>query len=162
MHANANIAFQLQETRKLMQSILSIQPRLGGGGGGDGSGGVSSTDDIVGQLAADILTSLPPDLDLSEALPGLFDRTPAGQLNSLSVVLGQEVDRFRRLAAVLRSSLAELQKAIKGQVVMSAELEAMYTALINNQVHWVVGSYMIGVVAYKSDISGTAGTLLRS
>jgi hypothetical protein len=35
---------------------------------------------------------------------------------------------------VLRTSLSELQRAIGGQVVMSAELEAMYNALLLNQV----------------------------
>ena len=28
MHANANISFQLQETRRLTDAVLSIQPRL--------------------------------------------------------------------------------------------------------------------------------------
>lgn len=35
---------------------------------------------------------------------------------------------------MLRTSLSELQRAIGGQVVMSAELEAMYNALLLNQV----------------------------
>ena len=42
--------------------------------------------------------------------------------------------RFNRLTHVLGSSLAELQKAIKGLVVMSAELEAMYHSMMLNQV----------------------------
>lgn len=41
--------------------------------------------------------------------------------------------RFATLAGVLRSSLSELQRAIKGVVVMSAELEAMYHSLLSNQ-----------------------------
>jgi dynein heavy chain len=91
MHANANIAFQLQETRRLLDTVLSIQPRLGGG---DGSGGgASSSDVIVEALAAEMLQQLPPDLSLDEAIAGLFDRTPDGKLNSLSVVLSQEVER---------------------------------------------------------------------
>ncbi|GFH16498.1 dynein heavy chain 7 [Haematococcus lacustris] len=69
-----------------------------------------------------------------EAAVGLFDRTASGQLNSLSVVLGQEMDRFNRLTSNMASSLAELQKAIKGLVVMSAELEAMYNSMLINVV----------------------------
>jgi dynein heavy chain len=42
--------------------------------------------------------------------------------------------RFNRLAGVVRSSLGELQKAIRGLVVMSSELEAMYNSMLNNQV----------------------------
>ena len=93
MHANANIAFQLQETRRLLDTVLSIQPRLGGGGGDTGGGGANSTDVIVEALAAEMLEQLPADLSLDEAIAGLFDRTADGKLNSLSVVLSQEVER---------------------------------------------------------------------
>lgn len=129
MHPNANITFQLQETGKLVETILSIQPRTTGGGGGG-----KSSDEVVFELAGEMLESLQPLLDRDEALPGLFDRTETGQLNSLSVVLGQEMDRFNRLTAGMKSTLAELQKAIKGLVVMSGELEGMYNNIINNQV----------------------------
>lgn len=132
MHANANIAFQLQETGRLIDSVLSIQPRVT-----SSSSGGSSTDTIVAVLCTETLEQLPPDLDLAEAAAGLFDRMPDGKLNSLSVVLSQEVDRFKRLASVIRSSLAQLQAAIKGMVVMSTELEAAYNALLLNQVSLV-------------------------
>jgi hypothetical protein len=56
------------------------------------------------------------------------------KLDSLRVVQGQELERFRRLARVLHSSLVQVQRAIKGLVVMSGELEAMYHALLNNKV----------------------------
>lgn len=92
MHANANISFQLQETRKLLDAVLSIQPRLSGGSAG------KSPDDVVSELAAELHAGLPPLLSRDEAALGLFDRTETGQLNSLSVVLGQEMDRFNRLS----------------------------------------------------------------
>lgn len=73
-------------------------------------------------------------LKADDAVAGLFDRTETGQLNSLSVVLGQEMDQFNRLTVRLSSSLVELQKAIKGLVVMSSDLETMFHSLLNNQV----------------------------
>lgn len=130
MHPNANIAFQLQETNSLLDAIISIQPRVSSGGGGS-----ASTDAIVAGLCDDILQQMPPDLSLDEAAPGLFDRSSSdGKLISLSVVLGQEVERFKRLSGVMRSSLAQLQAAIKGLVVMSESLEAAYNALLQNEV----------------------------
>lgn len=92
------------------------------------------SDEVVGELAAELEASLPPLLEREEALAGLFDRTAAGQLNSLSVVLGQEMDRFNRLSRTMATSLRELQKALKGLVVMSGELEAMYNSMLINQV----------------------------
>jgi len=55
-------------------------------------------------------------------------------MNSLSTVLIQEIDRYNKLLGVIRNSLTQLQKAIKGFVVMSEELELVYTAFINNTV----------------------------
>lgn len=165
MHANANIAFQLQESNSLLDAVISIQPRVTSGGGGDASGS-NSTDAIVAALCGEILKQMPPDLSLDEASSGLFERgsvptacaggvdssSPASagghdagssssssKLNSLSVVLGQEVERFRRLSAAMRTSLEQLQAAIKGVVVMSEPLEAAYNALLLNEVGLLLG-----------------------
>ena len=46
----------------------------------------------------------------------------------------QECERFNKLLKRMLLTLIELQKAIKGLVVMSAELESMYNNLLNNQV----------------------------
>lgn len=46
MHENANITYQNQESNKIMETILSIQPRISAGG----SGG-KSPDEIVMQMA---------------------------------------------------------------------------------------------------------------
>jgi len=50
-------------------------------------------DDTVASLASHMEAQLPAQLDRGACAQGLFDRTPEGQLNSLSVVLGQEMDR---------------------------------------------------------------------
>jgi len=55
-------------------------------------------------------------------------------MESLSTVLLQEIARFNRLLGVMRASLEELQKAIKGLVVMSSELDSMYLSMLNSQV----------------------------
>lgn len=70
-----------------------------------------------------------------EGLAGMFDRSEeTGRINSLSVVLSQEIDRFNRLTRQMRLTLRELQKAIQGVVVMSNELERMLHALLDSQV----------------------------
>jgi hypothetical protein len=70
----------------------------------------------------------------AEAHPSIFDRGETGRLNSLSVVLSQEVDRFNRLTKQMITSLKELQKAIKGLVVMSDELEQMLLSMLDSKV----------------------------
>ena len=128
MHPNADITFQMQETRRMMDVVLSIQPRATSGEGG------KSPDDIVSTLAAEIEAQVLPAMDVDDAVDGLFDRTNSGQLKSLSVVLGQEIERFNTLTRTLIVSLASLRSAIKGTIVMTGDLETMHAALLNNRV----------------------------
>jgi dynein heavy chain len=60
-------------------------------------------------------------------------------MDSLATVLSQELAKFNRLLKELVVSLVELQKAIRGQVVMSSALDKMYTAFMLNRVppNWV-------------------------
>ena len=97
------------------------------------------------ELTIELEGQLPPLLDRSvsiinqlinfqQAKKDSFKTNEKGLMESLSTVLLQEVARFNRLLIVMRSSLEELQKAIKGLVVMSSELDSMYISMINSKV----------------------------
>nr|XP_055061459.1 dynein axonemal heavy chain 6 isoform X1 [Misgurnus anguillicaudatus] len=137
MHENANLAFQRQETMTLIGTILEVQPRSSSAGGG------KSNDEVVHELADSILARIPEKLDMDSAAESLFLQDQYGRVNSLTTVLGQEVDRFNFLLHVLRTSLSTLQKAIEGLVVMSEEMEKIYNSFLNNQVpsHWSNAAY---------------------
>ena len=66
---------------------------------------------------------------LPHALP-LFCRYE----ESMNTVLAQECIRYNRLLVVMKKSLVEVQRALKGLVVMSAELEEMGTCCYNQRV----------------------------
>ncbi|TDH16419.1 hypothetical protein EPR50_G00020980 [Perca flavescens] len=137
MHENANLAFQRQETMTLISTILDVNPRS------SACQGAKSNDEIVCELAESILAKLPERLDMDEAVESLFVQDKNGRFNSLTTVLGQETDRFNNLLRVLRTSLVTLQKAIAGLVVMSEEMDCIYTSFMNNQVptHWANSAY---------------------
>ena len=128
MHDNANIAFQLQETSSIYDTVLSLQPRVGG----TKVEGEKSPEDIVAEFAAALEEQNPDILDKEKAAPGMFETLETGAFRSLDTVLVQEMDRFNRLIIAISATLKELQKAIKGIVVMSADLEEMFTAFQNN------------------------------
>jgi hypothetical protein len=96
------------------------------GGGGQTDGGRDGRR-IVAVTGACPAMRPPMPAELQGNHAGGADRRPPARL----LLLGC---RFATLAGVLRGSLSELQRAIKGLVVMSAELEAMYHSLLNNQV----------------------------
>uniref|UniRef100_A0A5F8HIF6 Dynein axonemal heavy chain 6 n=1 Tax=Monodelphis domestica TaxID=13616 RepID=A0A5F8HIF6_MONDO len=128
MHENANLVFQFKETNTFITTILDVQPRSGGGGGG------KSNDEIVQELVTSVLSKLPVKLDMDGASESLFVKDAQGRPNSLTTVLGQEVDRFNGLLRLIRNSLETLDKAIAGFVVMSEEMERVYNSFLNNQV----------------------------
>jgi len=68
---------------------------------------------------------------------------PVDYLQSMNTVLAQELIRFNRLIVIVRKSLADLKKAIKGLVVMDADLEAVATALLQGArpATWMKRSY---------------------
>lgn len=94
-----------------------------------------SSDETVLELAQQILDDIPEVLRKEDGHPELFKEDKDGLIVPLSTVILQEMARFNRLLNVIKNSLQNLQKAIKGIVLMSTELDSMYSSLINNIVH---------------------------
>lgn len=112
-----------------MDSLVTLQPRTGdgGGGGGGGSGGKSGAaarEELVMTITTDLLDSVPQPFNLEEVT-----KAKAFDPSALHVVLLQEVERYNALLAGVRASCSELQKGIRGLVVMSADLDAIFDAL---------------------------------
>ena len=54
--------------------------------------------------------------------------------SALMTVLRQEVDRFNNLLHIMHKSLKSLVLAVKGEVIMSENLEEAYNALLSQKV----------------------------
>lgn len=88
-------------------------------------------DEIVLAKVKSLLDDLPEILDRDMGKKEQF-KTTNGLLPSLTTVLVQEMEKFNRMLKVIRSSLADLEKAIHGFIVMSETLDKMYLSLQNN------------------------------
>ncbi|XP_063958044.1 dynein axonemal heavy chain 6-like isoform X2 [Lytechinus pictus] len=176
MHPNAEKAYRESEAQKLVNTLLTVQPRVSMQIMGTGK----TSDEIVLELAEEIQRHLPESIQSDtgepEKLRGLSrkqakDEPGAGggmfpgfnmaggggfgagkkQDNKVSTpvvkpseepqtpsalltILRQEIDRFNRLLGVIHTSLTSLALAIKGEVVMSDQLEEMFKALLSQRV----------------------------
>ena len=123
LHENADIACAQAETQELCEIMLSLQPKVSTGGG-------KSKEDIVGETAVALAERNFTQFDMDE----LGVKYPLLYTESMNTVLVQEAMRYNNLIKIYNSSLGELRKALKGLVVMSADLEDMSTALFSNAV----------------------------
>ena len=73
------------------------------------SGGGKTSQEVVDDLAADILSKLPPDFNTEKVM----ELYPVVYNESMNTVLRQELIRFNRLTSVVRSTLQGIQKALK-------------------------------------------------
>ncbi|XP_025270954.1 dynein heavy chain 7, axonemal [Camponotus floridanus] len=134
MHENADIIKDQQETYLMMTSILTTQDT-----GQAKTDAEKSPDEIVYDVASDILSKLPQDFDLVAAL----DRYPTLYGQSMNTVLVQEMGRFNILLQTIRTSLVNIQKAIKGLIIMNPDLEEVYSSIIIGRIPkmWMTNSY---------------------
>jgi len=137
LHTNADITYNRNTSRRQLEAILSVQPRTAGGVG-------MTPNEKVFSIADEFLKKLPPSIDKEKAHEDTYRITDDGTMISLGTVVGQEIDVFNRINSKLRSTLTEIKRAIHGEVVMNAVLEAMYNAFLIGKVpeNWHEGSYL--------------------
>jgi dynein heavy chain len=124
LHPNAMITAETSQAKSFMDTVISVQPRVGGGGGG------KTPQEIVLDMVREFAKVVPGSLNKRDAHPDTYRQTEEGGMISLGVFHGQETDRFNDLIAKVKLSFAMLDKAIQGLVVMSADYEEMFNAFL--------------------------------
>lgn len=99
LHENADITRNQLETNLFFAAILVTQARSESGGG-------KSNEQMIMDMAGDMLSRLPEAFDLGF----VSAKYPVTYSESMNTVLLQEVIRFRTLTEVVRESLKNIQK----------------------------------------------------
>jgi len=143
LNDNADITYQQKVTNEAFEIIIVL-----GGGGGGGGGDDSNSDSIVSNKATEMEDRLGETLkrrkfDLRDAHETTFAKIEGGGTNSMGVFLSQEIIRFNAMLVVMAATLKDLKRAIKGLIVMSGSLEAMYNAFVYQKVpaEWEKNGY---------------------
>lgn len=123
LHANAEIITNQNETRLILENVQMIQPRSSSGGG-------KSREELIGDIAMSIEEKMPKAFDED----AIGEKYPTDYNESMNTVLCQEVGKYNRLILKMIEMLADIKKALVGDVVMSEELEGMGNAMFDNLV----------------------------
>ncbi|KAJ7552868.1 hypothetical protein O6H91_06G073600 [Diphasiastrum complanatum] len=125
LHENADITCDQNESYELFYTILSFQPREKSSGAGG-----FSRDELIEKTCRDMLDIVPATFDIDAVL----QKYPTMYTESMNTVLTQECIRYNSLLTVIKASLHDALKALKGIVVMSPDLEMLCNSVFNNQV----------------------------
>lgn len=85
LHSNADITYQINTAKGILDTILNVQPKEGGAQGGE------TRESVVYRLADDMLTKLPPQYNTFEVKEAL---QRMGALLPMNIFLRQEIDRY--------------------------------------------------------------------
>ena len=108
-HANADITKDIGESNLLFDTML-----LCSGSGGGESGG-SKMDELLSSIVQGILHGFPQPFDIDKVCA----QYPTDYNESMNTVLTQEIKRFNVLIELILQSLKDMEKALKGLVMMS-------------------------------------------
>jgi len=126
LHPNADLTFRVKEATSLFKTLGETQPK--GGGGDDGV----SREDIVFNKANELLERLPEDYVEDEYK--LKIKKLGGMTIPMNIFLFQEIQRLQNVIGKVRFILNQLKLAIKGEVVMTAELQETIDSMFDAKV----------------------------
>ena len=121
LHPNADLTFRAKEANELLATLGETQPR-GGGGGGGGGGKTKSLDEMVMELASELVAQVPADY-IEDVYMEQIRKRLGGMRKPMNIFLYQEVQRFQAVIVRVRNMLEQTVLAIKGDVVMTKELQ---------------------------------------
>lgn len=144
-HSNANITKDMKETSLLLESLLVCSQE-------GASSAASSADELLKNLIDGVMKDFPQEFDTSKTL----EKYPVTYGDSMNTVLTQELTRFNRLIAIIRSSLKDISLSLDGLILMSSSLEKSARSLVDGKVPelWMAQSYpsLKPVGSYVNDL----------
>lgn len=122
LHGNAEITFNEMNAKKVLGTILNIQPKQSSAGGGE------TRESVVLRIAESHLERLPKEYNMIKVKKQLNKTDP------LSIFLKQEIAQMNRVILKIKQTLEDLQLGIAGTIVMNSELQEALNYLYDAKV----------------------------
>ncbi|KYN03638.1 Dynein heavy chain 10, axonemal, partial [Cyphomyrmex costatus] len=120
LHSNAEIGYFTQAVKGMWKHLIELQPQTAVSVTG------VSRDEIIDNIAKEILTKIPAPYDISKV-----KRNFGVGVTPTAIVLFQELERFNKLIETITRTLNQLRKSIAGEIRMDVVLENISMALYN-------------------------------
>merc|ERR1711939_117307 len=121
-HGNAEISSQIENSKIMLDTMVSLQAQVAGEGG-------KTPEQTVGDVAKDLYERIPGLISIADIRTMLLDDP-----SPLNIVLLQESERYNAMLSGLSNTLKQLQLGIKGLVVMSSDLDEVFGFLFDGRV----------------------------
>lgn len=145
MHPNSEIGFLTSLSDALLKTILELQPMSN-----NSSDGGMTHEDSVKQMIEEFQDKLPDEFNINEILTRVEERTP------FVVVALQECERMNLLIIEIRRSLRELLLGLKGELSITADMEALDSCLLYDKVpeRWTKLAYpsLLGLQSWIANL----------
>jgi len=122
LHPNADLTFRVKQANSLLDQMGETQPKGGSSGAGE-----KSPSEIVYEKATELLERVPGDY-IEEDYKSKIQKL-GGLTVPLNIFLFQEIQRLQDVIMKVRTMLTSLQQAIRGEVVMTEELQDALIAM---------------------------------
>jgi dynein heavy chain len=123
-HANADIASQIEDSSTLLDTIVSLQPKVIDAGG-------ESKEQKILRICHLMQEEVPPSFDAAAVRRGIG---PRADPEPMKTVLYQEVDRYNILLLTLHQTLKASELGVQGLVIVTPELEEILEAVLEFKV----------------------------
>ena len=123
-HPNADISSQIDDTNVLLNTIISLQPKVI-------KEGEATPEEKIMEQASKMAEQVPPLFNMRETKMTMDARSDP---DPLKTVLYQECDRYNMLLGKLHRELKDITLAVQGLVIVTPELEMTMDALLDFKV----------------------------
>ncbi|CAG2194980.1 unnamed protein product [Mytilus edulis] len=121
LHPNAEIEFLTTISENLFRTVFEMQPRDAGASGGTGV----SREEKIKTILDEISEKLPEEFNMLE----IMGKVPPEERTPYVVVAFQETERMNGLTSEMKRTLRELDLGLKGELTITADMEALGNAL---------------------------------